>query len=76
MTAAKPSHGLEASTEAVIDACDGDPRAAVRALLIANSYLEAEIERLARAVSPGFVRGLVRSEPPPGLRGVTKREQS
>jgi hypothetical protein len=76
VTAAKPSDNLEASIEAVIAACDGDPRAAVRALLIANSYLEAEVERLARAVSPGFVRGLVRSEPPPGLRGITKPEQS
>jgi hypothetical protein len=76
VTAPKPSNDLEAGIAAVIAACDGDPRAAVRALLIANSYLEAEVERLARAVSTGFVRGLTRSEPPPGLRGVTKREQS
>ncbi len=31
---------LEASTQAVIAACDGDAHAAVRALLVANSYLE------------------------------------
>jgi hypothetical protein len=75
VTAAKPSDDLEASIEAVIAACDGDPRAAVRALLIANSYLEAEVVRLAKAVSPGFVRGLVRSKPPPGLKALN-REQS
>jgi hypothetical protein len=76
VTGAKPSDDLEAGIEAVIAACDGDHRAAVRALLIASSYLEAEVERLAKAVSPGFVRGQVRREPPPGLMGAPKREQS
>jgi len=76
MAADAPSDDLEASTEALIAGCDGDPRAAIRALLVANSYLEAEVERLARTVSPGFVRGQVRRKPPPDLRPASKRELS
>ena len=33
--------GLEAAVEQAIAVCDGDPRAAVRALIIANSLLES-----------------------------------
>jgi len=75
MAADTPADNLEASTDALIAACDGDLRAAVRALLVANNYLEAEVERLARAVSPGFVRGQVRREPPPALAGTPRRER-
>ena len=32
-------------------------RAALRAALVANAFHEAEVERLTRAVSFGFVRG-------------------
>ena len=32
-------------------------RAALRATLVANAYLEAEIERLTEAISTGFARG-------------------
>jgi hypothetical protein len=39
-----------------IEARDGDIRAALRAALIANSFLPGEIERLTRAVSLGFTR--------------------
>ena len=53
---------LEEAVEQAIAACEGDARAAVRALLIANAYLEAEIERLADAVSRGYARGRIRSE--------------
>jgi hypothetical protein len=63
MSAPTQSDDLEASTEDATAACDGDPHAAVRALLVAVNYLEAEVERLARAVSPGYVRGKVRHEP-------------
>jgi hypothetical protein len=38
----------------------GDVRAALRAMLIANAYLEAEIGRLTEAVSSGFARGRMR----------------
>jgi hypothetical protein len=38
----------EAEVEEAIATCGGDVRAALRATLIANAYLEAEIERLMR----------------------------
>jgi hypothetical protein len=69
--AADTSSDLEASIQAVIAACDGDELAAVRALLVANCYLEAEVERLEKAVSRGYVRG--RSSLPPGLTGTPRR---
>lgn len=56
--------GLEAAAEQAIRACDGDPRAAVRALLVANLHLEAEIDRLTAALSRGFVRGRLKPDPP------------
>ena len=52
---------LEAAVDAVIAECGGDLRAALRALVLANSYLEAEVERLAEAASRGYARRDVRS---------------
>ena len=51
---------LEAEVDDAIATCGGDVRAALRATLIANRYLEAEIERLTEAVSTGFARGRMR----------------
>jgi hypothetical protein len=53
------SEELEQAVDAILDEFE-EPRAAIRALLLANSYLEAEVERLAEAVSRGFARGRVR----------------
>ena len=47
----------DAAVDEAIAACDGDPRAAVRALLAANDFLIAEIERLRALISTGFARG-------------------
>jgi hypothetical protein len=52
---------LEADVDTVIAACGGSERAAIRALLIANEYLSAEIERLRASQSMGYVRGRHRS---------------
>jgi hypothetical protein len=41
----------------IIALCSGDARAAVQALLVANSFLEAEVERLSASISRGYVRG-------------------
>ena len=41
----------------------GDAIAALRIALIANAFLEAEIDRLSAAVSSGFARGKVRKAP-------------
>jgi hypothetical protein len=49
--------GLEAAVDAAIAICDGDPRATVRALILANAYLEDALGRLQASVSRGYVRG-------------------
>jgi hypothetical protein len=54
---AEDSLVLDAAADAAIEACGGDARAAVRALIVANNYLEAEVKRLAETVSSGFTRG-------------------
>jgi hypothetical protein len=48
---------LNAATEQAIAACDGDARLAVKALIVANEYLEAEVKALQAAVSNGYARG-------------------
>lgn len=53
---------LEQAVDGAVAACGGDARATVRALLVANAYLEAEVERLAEAVSRGYARGRIRSD--------------
>jgi hypothetical protein len=54
---------LEAEVDEAIAICGGDMRAALRATLIANAYLEAELERLTEAISTGFARGRMRKPP-------------
>jgi hypothetical protein len=46
-----------------IATCGGDVRAALRATLVANAYLESEVERLTDAISTGFARGRMRRPP-------------
>jgi hypothetical protein len=53
--------GLEAAVDQAIAVCDGDPRAAVRALIVANNHLESEIAELMKAVSHAYARGRFRS---------------
>jgi hypothetical protein len=48
---------LEAATDQAIAACGGDVRAAVKALIVANEFLEAEVCELMQAVSHAHVRG-------------------
>ncbi|WP_414470665.1 hypothetical protein [Microvirga sp. M2] len=48
---------LEAEVTAVIEACGGDPRTAIKALLVEQHIQEQRIERLAAALSFGYVRG-------------------
>jgi hypothetical protein len=54
---------LEAEVDEAIATCGGDVRAALRATLVANAYLEAEVERLTDAISTGFARGRMRRPP-------------
>ena len=52
---------LEAAVDQVIAVCGGDPRAAVRALIVANNFLESEVEELMKAVSHAYARGRFRT---------------
>jgi hypothetical protein len=58
-----PSEELEAAVDEVIALCDGDQRAALRALVAANDYLHAEVERLQAMISNGYARGQKRQSP-------------
>ena len=49
--------GLEAAVDQAIAACGGDLRATIRALIVANEYLENEVGELMKAVSHAYARG-------------------
>ena len=48
---------LEAAADRAIAACGGDLRETIKALIVANHYLETELEKLRAAVSTGYARG-------------------
>jgi hypothetical protein len=48
---------LEAAVDEAIAACEGDLRATIRALVIANNFLESEVSELMKAVSHAYTRG-------------------
>jgi hypothetical protein len=48
---------LEAAADQAIAACDGDVREAVKALIVANHFLETQLEKLRAAASEGYARG-------------------
>jgi hypothetical protein len=49
----------EADITALIEACGGDPRTAIKALLVEQLIQEQRIERLASALSFGYIRGRI-----------------
>ncbi len=60
---------LEDAVERALAACDGNPRATIRALLIALDATEqqveelrAEVARIEAAISGGYVRGRLRRD--------------
>ncbi|MGY4501082.1 3-methyladenine DNA glycosylase/8-oxoguanine DNA glycosylase [Bradyrhizobium sp. GM24.11] len=59
MPAGSPNHPpdpdrLKVAADQAIEACGGDAREAVKALIVANEFLERRLEELA---SPGYARG-------------------
>jgi hypothetical protein len=48
---------LDAAVDDAIAACNGDLRATIRALIVANNFLECEVEELMKAVSHAYARG-------------------
>jgi hypothetical protein len=51
------SDGLEAAVGQAISACGGNMRETIRALIVANEYLESEVAELMKAVSRAYARG-------------------
>jgi hypothetical protein len=54
---------LDAATDQAIEACGGDARQAVTALIVANEFLEAQVRELQAAVPNGYARGKFGSVP-------------
>jgi hypothetical protein len=48
---------LEAAADQAIEACGGNAREAIKALIVANQFLETDLEKLKAAVSMGYARG-------------------
>ncbi|KJC37141.1 hypothetical protein UP09_28260 [Bradyrhizobium sp. LTSP885] len=48
---------LEVAADQAIAACGGEARDAVKALILANEFLEAQVAELQAAVSNGYARG-------------------
>ena len=48
---------LRAATDQAIAACGGNAREAVKALIVANEFLETEVCELMQAVSHAYARG-------------------
>lgn len=48
---------LEEAVDQAIAACGGDVRGALKAMILANEYLESEIGELMQAVSHAYARG-------------------
>ena len=55
--ATEPNEELETAVDQAISACGGDQRATIRALIVANEYLETEVGELMKAVSHAYTRG-------------------
>jgi len=54
---AQDADGLETAVDQAIAACGGDMRSTIRALIVANEFLETEVSELMKAVSHAYVRG-------------------
>jgi hypothetical protein len=54
---------LEGDVQEALKICGGDPMAALRITLIANAFLEAQIDELKEQISSGYGRQTVRKRP-------------
>ena len=55
--ATAPPLDLEAAADEAIAACGGDLRETVKALIVANDFLETQLDELRSKVSTGYARG-------------------
>jgi|HubBroStandDraft_6_1064221.scaffolds.fasta_scaffold5511954_1 hypothetical protein len=56
-TPASDADDLDAAADQAIAACGGDARETVKALIVANAFLEMQVAELRAAVSTGYSRG-------------------
>jgi len=54
---AQDADEIETAIDQAVAECGGDLRATIRALIVANNYLESEVSELMKAVSHAYVRG-------------------
>ena len=54
---------FEGDVQEALKICGGDAMAALRITLIANAFLEAQIDELKEQISSGYARGKVRMTP-------------
>ena len=54
---AQDADELETAIDQAIATCGGDLRATIRALIVANEFLESEVGELMKAVSHAYLRG-------------------
>lgn len=52
-----PAVDLDSRADQAIAVCGGDTREAVKALIVANDFLEAQLNELRAKVSIGYARG-------------------
>jgi hypothetical protein len=55
-TPATTPAGLDAAADQAIAACGGDAKEAVKALLVVNDFLEAQLDELGAQISKGYAR--------------------
>lgn len=53
---ALPADPYEDACDQAIAACGGDVRGAVKALIVANEFLEDDLQQMRAAVSSGYLR--------------------
>jgi hypothetical protein len=64
-----PADGVEPDIDAAIEACGGDVRAPIRAVLIANTFLSGELEVMLSGLVSGYSRGRIKRPAKPEERG-------
>lgn len=57
----RPADDIETAVDDAIALCDGDVRAALRAALVYNTFLEQKLNRFRDMISSGYTRGQIAS---------------
>ncbi len=69
IASATPADFLDGEVQEALQICGGDPMKALRITLIANAFLEAELDRLSGAVPVGDIASR-RTRKPANRRGA------